>query len=85
MNWKEIKDGAPIGFGWYSVAVNPANWTDFEDKTQLNDWREDFGFTKAWYNGQKWFDSKMEEISDRVTHWDNLPKVPLYPFQENEK
>jgi hypothetical protein len=85
INWKEIKDGVPTEYGWYSVAINPVNWVDFEDKTELNNWRLSFGFSKAWYNGSIWSEADFhgidsKDITDRVTHWANLPQVPLYPI-----
>ena len=89
MEWIDFKEKTPLNkvkgnaFGWYAVSINPVNWRDFEDDTKLNSWREEFGFTKAWYMNGEWFEADFHDygsnkITDRVTHWAELPKVPLY-------
>ena len=86
MDWKEIKNGPEEDCGWFAVAIVPNNHsgTTHEDKTDLsgdNSWRESFGFTKAWFNGSRWWEpdphgNRSKEITERVTHWGYLPAVP---------
>ena len=87
MNWKEISIKPENNYGWFAVAVLPRNHSgsDEEQKTDLygdNDWRESFGFTKAWLNNGEWYEPnntgiRSNNITNLVTHWDYLPKVPV--------
>lgn len=75
-------------FGWFGVAVVPRNHSGSDDKDKTvsletdNSWREKFGFTKAWLNNGEWFEpdpygSRSRNITRFVTHWCELPKVPI--------
>lgn len=87
MNWKEIKIKPKEEFGWFAAAVLPRNHSgsDSEHKTSLegdNNWRESFGFTKVWLNNGEWYEPnntgmRSNNITNLVTHWDYLPKVPV--------
>ena len=87
MEWKEIKQMPKEKFGWFAVAKLPRNHSgsEHECKTDLeadNRWRESFGFTKAWLNNSEWYEPnstgmRTDNITNLVTHWDYLPKVPI--------
>lgn len=87
MEWKEIKTMPKEKFGWFAVAVLPRNHSGSEHKgkTDLegdNNWRNSFGFTKAWLNNSEWYEPnttgmRTNEITNLVTHWAYLPKVPI--------
>lgn len=72
--------------GWYAAAVLPVNHAEL-DADGINSWRAQFGFTKVWYNrsshGQWWepdpHGNRTQPIGDRMTHWAELPAVPLIP------
>lgn len=85
MNWTEIKSkkDLPKSYGWYAVAVNPVNQDDYKDRpTDMNSWRESFGFNIGWFNGDGFYEARFhgdgaEDITKRVTHWAERPTVPI--------
>lgn len=98
MEWNSFKKLPSKGFGWFCVATVPRNHSGspLKDKCDLkgdNEWREDFGFTKAWLNNGRWYDHGVSnkstvDITEYVTHWAECPKVPELTeshIQEKEK
>lgn len=87
MNWKESNIKPVEKFGWFAVAVLPRNHSGSSDehKSDLNgdnDWRKSFGFTKAWFNNNEWYEPnttgmRTNNITNLVTHWSYLPEVPI--------
>lgn len=87
IDWKEITNPPKEKFGWFVVAVLPLNHSGSEHKNKTNlkgdnDWREKFGFTKAWLNNGEWYEPnttgmRTNNITHLVTHWDYCPKVPV--------
>lgn len=86
----EWQDAAivPNGSGWYSIALLAANHEELDDQ---NFWRESFGYSKAWWNSstERWWEpdphgKSSRDVTDRVTHWGNLPKVPKIPSHTTE-
>lgn len=87
--WKPITEEPTEHCGWYAAAVNPVNAAEL-DAAGINSWREKFGFTKVWYNkpgksspGTWWepdpHGQRSQPIGHRMTHWAELPPVPLIP------
>jgi hypothetical protein len=84
MNWIDISEKLPQKAGWYSAAIVPVNH-DSKNPSNSNDWRESFGFSKVWFNPDavyKWWEPDdhghgSKAIDKRVTHWADLPKVPM--------
>lgn len=84
LDWRPMSEEPPEKFGWYAAAVNPIN-ADELDAAGINAWREQFGFTKVWYNASsigKWWEPdphgrRSQRIGHRMTHWAKLPPVPL--------
>lgn len=82
IEWISIEKQSPSAFGWYLVAMNPDNFNEL-DKKQNNDWRENFGCHKLWFNNSKFWrqrvhSSIVDDVTELVTHWSILPTVPLY-------
>ncbi len=87
MEWKSISSPPEEQYGWFAVAVLPRNHSGAKDgdKCDLdgdNRWRDSFGFSKAWLNNGRWFEPSStggmsNDITELVTHWDYLPKVPI--------
>ena len=87
MEWKKVEELPKEKYGWFAVAILPSNHSGsgLGDATGLegdNSWREDFGFSKAWFNNGEWFEANMHgrrsnNITELVTHWGYLPKVPV--------
>jgi hypothetical protein len=86
MAWNKVNDknDYPKVFGWYAVALNPVNQDEFIDEpTRMNSWRESFGYSKVWYNDNDFYEPNShgfgnDVVTKRVTHWDELPSVPLF-------
>lgn len=83
IEWISVKEKVPAEFGWYLVAINPANFEELGELKNNNPWREDFGCTKLWYNNSKFWEQRVhssivDDVTERVTHWSYLPKVPMY-------
>lgn len=81
IQWIDITNKRPIGFGWYLVVLMPVNFEEFKDKKDLNDWITSYGLDKVWFNNGEFWDSKKgpgNVVSDRITHWANIPSVPIF-------
>lgn len=85
--WKPITEPPTENCGWYAAAVLPVNHAEL-DAAGINSWRAQFGFTKVWYNHSgshgSWWEpdphgNRSKPISDRMTHWAELPPVPMIP------
>jgi hypothetical protein len=84
VNWISVEGRLPQHAGWYLAAVNPENHNEISLECS-NAWRQRFGCTKVWFNPDavgKWYEPdphgmRSKEIGKRVTHWVELPKVPL--------
>jgi len=87
--WRPLTEEPTERCGWYAAAVNPVNAAEL-DAAGINSWREKFGFTKVWYNkpgkssqGTWWepdpHGQRSQPIGHRMTHWAELPPVPLIP------
>ena len=79
MNWIKSNELPKRPYGWFAAALVPRNHSETKDLD--NDWRSSFGFTKAWFNNGRWFESDahghgMRDVTDRVTHWAEMPQVP---------
>jgi len=87
--WVSVKDRLPLpspGYDRYLVVLNPRNHADFSDmEPAMNGWRNRFGIHVAMYDTyghRKWrIDGEgrvpfNEDVTDRVTHWAELPAVP---------
>jgi hypothetical protein len=80
IKWIDIKNNKPIGFGWYLVVLKPVNFKDFENEKDFNNWIQDYGLEKVWFNNGTFWDSKKGvgiDILDRVVYWAEVPSVPL--------
>lgn len=70
---------SPLKSGWYVVALIPKNCSKLTED-EMNDWRKNAGFDKAWHYDGKWFISRIGmhsiDVTDRVTHYGELPLVP---------
>jgi len=86
MDWKSI-DTPPLGNKcWYVVALNPIGIRrgDASNNQWLNKWRTNtlyHAFEKAYLSDGRWltvdhFVPKRIDVTDRVTHWSELPAVP---------
>ena len=84
LNWKPMTEKPTERCGWYAAAVLPVNYAEL-DADEINAWRKQFGFTKVWHNNSGSYDSwwepdphgnRSKPISDRMTHWAELPSVP---------
>jgi len=86
MEWNSFKKIPPKAFGWYCVATLPRNHSGHPSVKNGslkgdNEWRQSFGFTKAWLNNGRWFEADIStkratDITAYVTHWAECPKVP---------
>ncbi len=85
MNWISIHDRLPSKAGWYAAALNPVNASEVT-LSEINAWRKQFGFTKAWFTpraqGSWWEPDHVigrdaNLVGERVTHWAELPEVPV--------
>jgi len=84
INWISVEESLPQKAGWYLAAINPVNY-DKSDIDSINTWRKQFGCTIAWFNPDaigKWYEPYPHghgcmDVGERVTHWAELPKVPL--------
>lgn len=72
------KEKPPIASKWVIAVLKPVNYMEFIDNpSEMNDWIRKFGINKVWiHNGSFWLNHK--DISDRVTHWSEIPSVPIY-------
>ena len=84
LDWNPISETPAKNFGWYAAALLPFNHAVLSPSS-INSWREKFGFTTVWYNASssvKWWvadfhGSGASPVFDRITHWAELPSVPL--------
>lgn len=84
IEWIDVREKPPSKPGWYLAATNPINHGKL-DKSRINNWREKFGCTKVWFNPDAvgmWYEPdphgyKSICIKEIITHWAELPKVPL--------
>lgn len=84
LEWHPISEPPPRKFGWFAAAILPVNHADI-GVAEINEWRSKFGFSKVWYNGNsvgKWWEPdphgpRSEAIAERITHWAELPPVPM--------
>lgn len=79
-DWKDFNSLKPGIYGWYVVALAPKNMG--EPKEKDNEWRQMYGFEKAWFNMDKDFyiadphGHGSRKVTELVTHWDYMPRVP---------
>jgi len=89
LDWKPFNEPPKEKFGWFAIAVLPRNHAGSIAELDINNsgldgdnkWRDKFGFSKGWLNNGEWYDSEpqargMREVTEYVTHWAYLPKVP---------
>lgn len=77
MKWTAIAEQKPPQSGWYAAAMDPP------DGSGDHSWRQLYGFAKLWFNDGRWWDvcprrspGHSVEVTERVTHWGELPRVP---------
>lgn len=81
IKWIDIKNKKPIDFGWYLAVLKPINFKEFENEKDLNDWIEDYGLEKVWFNNGEFWNSRKGigiNITERITYWAEIPNVPLF-------
>lgn len=80
IEWNKFTKDSPAMYDWYLVAVDPINYKECSKKG-IKSWRDQFGCTKAWFHNGEWYEPdphgyRTTVITDRVTHWANMPIVP---------
>lgn len=81
--WYPISKLPKEHHGWFMAAINPANYEKLT-ADEINAWRNEFGFTKVWYNEDavnKWYEPdphgyRSRPVEDIITHWAYPIKVP---------
>jgi len=79
INWNDINNERPLESGWYMVVLQPVNHKEFIDcPSEMNSWISAFGINKKWFHNGEFWGENNNTITDRVTHWCEIPRVPLY-------